>query len=256
MGAYDRFADDYHWLLDDEQLTGRPFIAAYERYLAELAPGTPVLDAACGIGVEALALARRSLRVHGTDATEAMITQARRRAAAEGLDVTFAVCEWAQLASHCTERFALVLCTGNSLVHAHRPGGTGVETALRNMAAVVADTGRVIVGTRNFEHLRRRRPDVEVADRPVVRDGTRCLRFYTWRIPTSWSDPHTASVHLALVGDDRVEHRRHDVEFTPYTWTELQQAIGAAGLGIEWSTRTTTGDRYVLALRPAESAGR
>ncbi|MDH3731293.1 MAG: hypothetical protein OES13_09250 [Acidimicrobiia bacterium] len=46
MGAYDRFAEDYHWLLDDEQITGRPFVAAYEHHIAELPPGAAVLESA------------------------------------------------------------------------------------------------------------------------------------------------------------------------------------------------------------------
>ncbi|MGI9624400.1 MAG: class I SAM-dependent methyltransferase [Acidimicrobiales bacterium] len=249
MSAYDRFAEDYHWLLDDDQMSGRPFVASYEHCLAELPPGAQVLDAACGIGVEALELARRSLRVYGTDASAAMVTQARQRATAQGLDVEFAVSDWSQLPSKFSQRFALVVCNGNSLVHAHAPGASGVESALSGMAGVADDAGKVVIGTRDFEHLRSRRPDVEVAGRSVTRNGTHCVRFYTWRIPSSWSDPHTASVHLALINEDRIEHRRHDVEFTPYTSTEFQQAITAAGLTVESSTRTHDSPRYTLVLR-------
>ncbi len=146
-------------------------------------PGALVLDAACGIGIEALELTRRSFRVYGSDAAEAMTTEGQHLAAAEGLDVTFAVCEWAQLPSRFTERFALVVCNGNSLVHAFSPGDDGLERALNGMAHMVDDTERIVIGARNFEHLRHQRPDVEVADlRPPSSGSTfayiqRCRGF-------------------------------------------------------------------------------
>lgn len=248
MAGYDSFAADYHWLLDDEELSGRPFVAAYEHYVTRLRPGSKVLDAACGIGVEALALARRSLQVRGTDASPSMVAEARRRASTEGLVVDFSTSTWAELPERCDDRFELVVCNGNALVHANDPGSGGLEKALRGLSAVTTPTGRVIIGTRDFELLRSGQPDVEVAGQSVVRDGTECVRFYSWTIPTSWTELHQASVHLALITDGTVEHRRHDVSFRPYTWDQLRAAIAVSGLDIEWSTRTSRAPRYTLAL--------
>jgi len=57
--------------------------------LLGLEPGAAVLDLCCGPGRFALELARRGFRVTGVDRTRPYLEEARRRAAAEGLDVEF-----------------------------------------------------------------------------------------------------------------------------------------------------------------------
>jgi SAM-dependent methyltransferase len=249
VDSYARFAADYHWLLDDEQLTGRPFVAPYEHLLADLRPGSRVLDAACGIGVEALELARRQLDVSATDASHSMVAEARALALAERRQLDLAVCDWSHLAERFAEPFALVVCNGNSLVHANHPGEPALTGALRDLAAVLRADGRLVIGTRNFEHLRRTGPDVEVSEIALSRDGVHCVRFYSWQLPARWSERHRATVHLALVRGVTVDHRRYDVDFVPYTAIELEAAIAGAGLVIESSTRDDNQPRHTLVLR-------
>jgi SAM-dependent methyltransferase len=55
----------------------------------DLRAGERVLDVACGSGNAALAAARRCCRVVGVDDAPELLARARRRAAAEGLEVTF-----------------------------------------------------------------------------------------------------------------------------------------------------------------------
>jgi SAM-dependent methyltransferase len=55
----------------------------------DLHAGERVLDVACGSGNAALAAARRFCRVVGVDESPGLLERARRRAAAEGLEVTF-----------------------------------------------------------------------------------------------------------------------------------------------------------------------
>ena len=56
---------------------------------ADLRAGEQVLDVACGNGNASLAAARRFCQVVGVDYVPALLERARRRADAEGLDVTF-----------------------------------------------------------------------------------------------------------------------------------------------------------------------
>ena len=57
--------------------------------VAQPAPGATILDVGCGRGRHARSLARRGYRVTGIDLSERALERARRRAAEEGVTVTF-----------------------------------------------------------------------------------------------------------------------------------------------------------------------
>lgn len=57
--------------------------------LTELSPGASVLDLCCGIGRCSLELARRGFNVTGVDRTSSYLTEARKQAEQEDLDVEF-----------------------------------------------------------------------------------------------------------------------------------------------------------------------
>lgn len=57
--------------------------------LTELSPGASVLDLCCGIGRCSLELARRGFNVTGVDRTTSYLTEARKQAEQEDLDVEF-----------------------------------------------------------------------------------------------------------------------------------------------------------------------
>lgn len=68
---YTDLASDYHWLFSDDIVGDSPIFGATspgnEALLAEvistLAPGAPILDCSCGIGVDAIALNNRGFTV-------------------------------------------------------------------------------------------------------------------------------------------------------------------------------------------------
>lgn len=97
--CYADLAPDYEWLFGDE------------------APGARVLDSACGIGADAMALARRGFDVTASDASANMVAEARRRCAQAGLPVEVAQSTWQDLPDRVPGRFDLVLCLGNAIVH-------------------------------------------------------------------------------------------------------------------------------------------
>lgn len=100
----------------------------------DLRSGQRVLDVATGSGNTALSAARRCCQVTGIDYVPALIEQARARAAAEGLQVTFAVGDAEDLASP-DAAFDAVLSTigvmftpdqdraAHELLRVCRPGG-------------------------------------------------------------------------------------------------------------------------------------
>jgi 2-polyprenyl-3-methyl-5-hydroxy-6-metoxy-1,4-benzoquinol methylase len=79
------------WMAGDFGKIAKNTAAEAEAFVTRLniAPGTEVLDVACGTGNTAIPLARRGARVTGVDIAPNLLEQARARAAAEGLEITF-----------------------------------------------------------------------------------------------------------------------------------------------------------------------
>jgi SAM-dependent methyltransferase len=113
-------------------------IVPMAEHLAEAAglrPGDRVLDVATGSGNAALAAARHGAEVTGIDYVPGLLERARARAAAEGLEITFAEGDAEDLAFGDASFDAVLSCLGvmfapdqaraaAELVRVCRPGGT------------------------------------------------------------------------------------------------------------------------------------
>ena len=86
---YQDLAADYDWLFDDDALAGGLAInhPATARLLERTPHASTVLDAACGTGISAAALARRGYRVWAADGSEAMTGMAAARFRREHLEI-------------------------------------------------------------------------------------------------------------------------------------------------------------------------
>lgn len=109
-----------------------------------------VLDAACGTGHHAIALARRGYQVVGADLSAAMVERARENARAAGVDVAFYVAALGEL-EELGGTFDAVLCLGNSLPHLLT--ASAVAGALADFAAVLRPGGLLVVQNRNFDRV-------------------------------------------------------------------------------------------------------
>ena len=234
VDSYLTFAADYDWLFDDDVLTGGGAInhPAAARLLQRTRHGSTVLDASCGTGINAAALARRGFEVWATDGSEAMITEAAARFRREHLAIPVRHSLWADLPATLpatvAKRFDVVLCVGNSLVHA--AGQDAMVEALTGLRRMARPGGHVAIDSRNWEKLHAERRIVRVAPRVLTRDGRRCLSLYAWEIPERLHDEHVA--HIVFVFEDGawVETHEYPISFRPYTVAELRERLELAGL--------------------------
>ena len=150
MQMYDQFSLDY-----DRFVNWNNRLAYELPFLERTLKGYPrVLDAACGTGKHALALAQRGFTASGADLSAGMIERARANAAAAGLAVDFHAAGFGELAHSFAPgtgmpEFDAVLCLGNSLPHAVGPGA--LESALRDFAACLKPGGLLLLQNRNFD---------------------------------------------------------------------------------------------------------
>jgi SAM-dependent methyltransferase len=244
--SYLTLAADYDWLFDDDVLDGGDAISnpATARLLQRTGRGSAVLDASCGTGINAVVLARRGFHVWATDGSEAMIEEAAARFRREQLTIPLRRCLWADLPGTLAERFDVVLCVGNSLVHA--AGRDAMVEALTGLRRMARPGGHVVIDSRNWEKLNAERRIVRVANRVVTRNGRRCLSFYAWEIPERLQDEHVAHIVFAFEIGDRTETHEYPISFRPFTVAELRERLELAGLREVDTDFDASGDRYAV----------
>src|SRR5215471_2973245 len=91
---YDRLASDYHWLVEDDLLSGEFFLTRHRSLLDSLSPDARILDCACGIGSDAIGLARCGYQVAASDQSASFVAEAERRARAAAVNIRFVTCQW------------------------------------------------------------------------------------------------------------------------------------------------------------------
>jgi SAM-dependent methyltransferase len=245
-GAYEMLAADYDWMFDDDELAnGRAInLPAAARLLQRISRTSVVLDAACGTGVDAAVLARRGFTVWAADGSEAMVGGAAGRFRRERLAIPLLHCRWTDLPAATGERFDVVLCVGNSLVHAaDRDAMVEALTGLRRMAR---PGGYVVVDSRNWEKLHAERQIVQVADRVVTRGEPRCLVLYAWEVPDRLGDEHVAHLVLVFETGGRIEPHEYQITFRPFTISELRARLDLAGLREIDTDFDASRDRYAV----------
>ena len=124
------------WMAGDFGVVAKTIAVCAESFVERLpiAPGMRLLDVACGTGNVALPAARRGAHVTGVDIAHHLLLQARSRAQAEALDITFDEGDAEQLSypdasfDLVTSMFGAMFAPRPSLVAAEfarvlRPGG-------------------------------------------------------------------------------------------------------------------------------------
>jgi glycine/sarcosine N-methyltransferase len=243
---YHDLAVDYDWLYDDDALADglaitRPAVADL---LRRAGPGCAVLDAACGTGVDAAALSRRGFHVQATDGSGAMVEAAAARFRREGLAIPVQQCVWADLPDTIDERFDVVLCTGNALVHA--AGKDAMVQALTGLRQMARPGGHVVIHSRNWEKLHSERRIVQVANRVRTRGGRRCVVLYVWEVPDHLDQEHVAHIVFVFENSDQIEPHEYRIALLPVTLGELRERLELAGLREVATDFGETADQYVV----------
>jgi SAM-dependent methyltransferase len=226
---YGSLAADYHWFFDDVELFLGSDTPGVRAAMATLGPGARVLDAACGIGVDAAALVRRGFDVTASDASAEMAAATQQRLRAAGANrARVLTSEWADLpASFEPGSFDAVFCIGNSIAHA--PDASAAIAAFEAFRSILAPGGMLVLDTHDWELVHQAGSRVEIEPSIVERDGTRCVRTYSWHVPKQFGEPHVLEIAPIFLDGDRAALRSYPVTMWPFTRAELRRRLTAAG---------------------------
>jgi len=242
--CYTDLAHDYEWLFPDEAIGSRGTVGAtspgskdlLEKILEILPSGARVLDCACGIGADAIALVRRGCNVTASDGSASMVAEARRRSRQFGVGIDIIQSSWQDLPERVPGAFELILCLGNSIVHTETK--SNMISSLEGITKVLSPGGVLVIDSRNWEHLYQSRPRIITSRHVIERQRVRCSSLYIWTIPDDFDAPCRAEIVLLFEdASSAITHRRYVIDFTPFRRADLMDAIRSVGL-------TVIGDSY------------
>jgi glycine/sarcosine N-methyltransferase len=227
---YDAFSSDYDRFVNWDARLGYelPFIEQQIQALGIMGRPARVLDAACGTGMHALALAQRGCAAAGADLSTGMIERARANAA--GVNIPFAAVGFGGLAQAFSGSplfpFDALLCLGNSLPHLLTHAG---QAAKSTSAACLRPGGLLLLQNRNFDAVMSSRNRwMEPQSHRKGQGEWIFLRFYDY-------DPDGLIsfniLTLQREGDGAWQQRITTTRLRPLLQNELTAALAAAGFG-------------------------
>lgn len=205
-----------------------------------------VLDAACGTGMHAIALAQQGYEVVGTDLSPKMIEQAWSNAASADVALHFAVAGFRELRTKVGGGFDALLCLGNSLPHLLTPAE--LESALADFAACLCREGLLLIQNRNFDRVLARQERWQEPQPHREGEGEWLfLRFY------DFESDGKLTLNLVTLQRERAEAWTQRVVSTPL-WPQRQDELIAALQSAGFGTISCWGDMQGHPFDP-ESSG-
>jgi glycine/sarcosine N-methyltransferase len=160
------------------------------------ANGRTLLDASCGTGRQALALASLGWQVTAVDYTPAAVRIAQERAQQLDLQLTFQIADLRQLSASVPPTFDWVIscmALDNLLQDAE------IQAALSELWQVLRPHGHCYLRLRDFDHLLAVKPRYEMREERRLPSG-RVLRLEDWIYE---SDTHAICIYVFLHEDQR-----------------------------------------------------
>ena len=220
---YDDFSTDYDRFVNwPQRLSAElPFI---ERQL-EAVQARRVLDAACGTGQHAIALAGRGYELAGADLSARMIERAQSHATAARAKVRWQAAGFGELRSQVGDGFDALLCLGNSLPHVLT--ADDLRMTLSDFAACLRPGGLLLIQNRNFDRvLAGRERWMQSQSHREGQQEWLFLRFYDFQ-PQGTLLFTVVTLHRDGAGE--WEQREVSTQLWPQQQHEVTAALGAAG---------------------------
>jgi glycine/sarcosine N-methyltransferase len=237
---YDALASHYDVLFDDWWTAAQRHgaIVGAELEGCGVPAGARILDCACGIGTQAIALAAGGYRVTGTDLSAQAIRRARAEAEAHEVAIDLMVADMRDVDTVAPGRYDAVICCDNSLPHLL--DDRDLDRALGAIAHVLTPEGVFLASVRDYDRLRPERPTGTPSVLRTRADG-RDIVGQAWE----WSSDSTRlRIHLFVLRerDDGWHADVHTTWYRALTRAELTGALERARFAdIAWREPSATG---------------
>lgn len=176
---YDDLADSYAFIFPDWKAAVERQGNIISKLIGE--PPLKVLDCSCGIGTQAIGLAKLDYTVHATDISSKEVEKAKEAADEMGVDLTFGVADFRNLDDEVDGEYDVVISFDNSLPHLLTD--EDITKALDSMKTKLVEGGKLFISIRDYDALLKEKPRATMPQVTQTDEGER-VYFQTWQ----WSE--------------------------------------------------------------------
>ncbi|GAB5077146.1 class I SAM-dependent methyltransferase [Arthrobacter sp. AD-310] len=251
---YDALASEYHLLFEDWWSAAQWHGQVIAQVLSRRGfPSARLLDCTCGIGTQALPLARRGYSVTASDVSRGAVERARREAAARGISAGFRTCDIRDVRGHVDGTFDVVISCDNALPHLLTD--EDLERALRSVHACLGTGGLLLVSLRDYDALRiTRPPGVPLSVHGAVGRRHGSGQAWSWSEDAEYVDIELFTFTEVEAGSWRAHSR--GTRYRALGRAKLEALLASAGFtGPEWLMPGDSGYYQPIVLAKAGGAG-
>jgi SAM-dependent methyltransferase len=251
---YEELADFYHLIFADWDSSIERQARILDNLLTSQGAGSPlkILDCACGIGTQAIGLARLGHRVVASDLSEAAVRRAQRESLQRGLAITFCVSDMTSLKEVAESGFDVAIAMDNALPHLSAGQLAQAAAAIRRK---LRPDGLFMASMRDYDALSVERPTIQ---KPVFygAPGSRRIvhQVWDWAASTAQDARYTLHVYITIESERGWKAHHFVSEYRCLLRGELSAVLIGAGFeGIRWIMPQESGSYQpiVLARSPA-----
>src|ERR1035441_9637265 len=235
LDFYEELADFYHLIFEDWENSIARQAKIMDNLLTLQGLGSPlrILDCSCGIGTQAIGLARMGHRVVASDLSEAAVHRAEKEALQRGLTITFCVSDMTSLKEVAESGFDVVIAMDNALPHLSAGQLAQAAAAIRRK---LKPDGLFMASMRDYDALSVERPTIQ---KPVFYGvpGSRRIvhQVWDWAASTGEDARYTLHVYITIESERGWKAHHFVSEYRCLLRGELKAVMNDAGFtDIRW----------------------
>ncbi len=238
---YDELADNYHLLFVDwHEAILRQGELLHKVIQSKLnlscTNNTTLLDCSCGIGTQAIGMAKSGYKVTATDISEVSVKRAAKEAARYGVNINFGVADFCSLNKDVLGQFNIVLSADNAIPHLLTD--EELVKAFHNMHKKLLQNGLLILTIRDYDALIKEK--ITSTQPTILDDGNRIVfQVYDW---AQDDKTYTVNQFILQVINEEWQTKHYSTKYRALLRHELNTVLEATGfVDVEWHFSSQTG---------------
>lgn len=187
-----------------------------------------ILDCACGIGTQAIGLARLGYDVTASDISEGELKEAKKRAENNKVNISFAKADFRKLSDAFEQKFNIILAMDNALPHMLTK--QDLEMAIESITERLNEGGIFVASIRDYDEILKNKPPYSPPYIHKTEKGKR-LSFQTWE----WNYNNYKLTQYIINDEETLKISKFDCEYRAIKREELTNLLLKYGCSkVDW----------------------